>query len=297
MRGDRLPSELRRKVLASYIYRWTSDNPDRERAYRGIKGAPTIPLVSDDQWLREHSFWVTDRGTLDKRKKHAEPAYMSDEKGSSKAHATKKSPAQLQREIDSVLASPGSYSYGDAMEALDKKHEGAKRGGSLRSGHAPAVPKLARKTRWAPSHATKATAKDYRVMVRVEGAPKPVHVSPWMTHAQAEHAAKNHKAMVRDRGWTHVVEIEDRSGAITRLPRSHATMSNGFVPFDTWSDVLDAARRGDQLWYHAPLNIRPASVRVVKVFKNGSIRIDPMSRDADNFTADKGHLSRFRQRR
>lgn len=64
-----------------------------------------------------------------------------------------------------------------------------------------------------------ALAKDYRVSVRVEGAPKPVHVSPWMTLAQAEHAAKNHKAMIRDRGWTQVVEIEDKHGAVTRLPR------------------------------------------------------------------------------
>lgn len=64
-----------------------------------------------------------------------------------------------------------------------------------------------------------ALAKDHRVTVRVEGAPKPVHVSGWMTRRQAEHAAKNHKAMVRDRGWTHVVEIEDKSGAVTRLPR------------------------------------------------------------------------------
>lgn len=59
--------------------------------------------------------------------------------------------------------------------------------------------------------------KDYRVLVRVEGAPKPVHTSPWMTRAQAEHAAKNHKAMIRDRGWTQVVEIEDASGGVTRI--------------------------------------------------------------------------------
>lgn len=56
-------------------------------------------------------------------------------------HATKKSPAQLQREIDEVLASPGSYSYEEAMAALEKKHAGVKRGGSLRAGHAPVVPK------------------------------------------------------------------------------------------------------------------------------------------------------------
>lgn len=62
-----------------------------------------------------------------------------------------------------------------------------------------------------------ALAKDYRVLVRVEGAPKPVHISPWMTLAQAEHAAKNHKAMIRDRGWTQVVEIENANGTITRV--------------------------------------------------------------------------------
>jgi hypothetical protein len=59
-------------------------------------------------------------------------------------------------------------------------------------------------------------AKDYRVLVRVEGASKPVHVSSWMTRTQAEHEAKNHKAMIRDRGWTHVVEIEDKHGKVTR---------------------------------------------------------------------------------
>jgi hypothetical protein len=58
-------------------------------------------------------------------------------------HATKKSPAQLQREVDEVLAHPGKYSYEEAMEALEKKHAGAPRGGSLRSGHAPVVPKTA----------------------------------------------------------------------------------------------------------------------------------------------------------
>lgn len=57
-------------------------------------------------------------------------------------HATKKSPAQLQREIDEVLSAPGSFSYEEAMGALEKKHAGVKRGGSLRAGHAPVVPKM-----------------------------------------------------------------------------------------------------------------------------------------------------------
>ena len=66
--------------------------------------------------------------------------------------------------------------------------------------------------------------------------------------------------------------------------------------FSTWNEVLSAAAAGEQLWYQAPLDRSPKYVRVVKVFKNGSIRIDPLSRDVDNFTADAGHLSRFRYR-
>ena len=49
-------------------------------------------------------------------------------------HAAKKSPAQLQREIDEILASPGSFSYEEAMDALEKRHAGVPRGGSLRAG-------------------------------------------------------------------------------------------------------------------------------------------------------------------
>ena len=33
-----------------------------------------------------------------------------------------------------------------------------------------------------------------------------------------------------------------------------------------------------------------------KVYKNDKIRIDPLSNQADKFTADAGHLSRFRRK-
>lgn len=69
-----------------------------------------------------------------------------------------------------------------------------------------------------------------------------------------------------------------------------------FEPFNSWADVLLFASNGGHLWYQAPMDTRPRSVRVVRVYKNGTIRLDPMSRDADPFTADKGHLSRMRRR-
>ena len=65
--------------------------------------------------------------------------------------------------------------------------------------------------------------------------------------------------------------------------------------FAAWSDVLTAARNGAWLWYHAPMDLRAQSVRIVRVYKNGKIRIDPGC-GADLFTADEGHLSRFRTR-
>lgn len=69
-----------------------------------------------------------------------------------------------------------------------------------------------------------------------------------------------------------------------------------FLHFERWADVLAAARDGVHLWYQAPLDSRPRSIAVVKVFKNGSIRIDPLSNQADKFTATSSHLDRFRVR-
>lgn len=69
-----------------------------------------------------------------------------------------------------------------------------------------------------------------------------------------------------------------------------------FTTFSTWDEVLDAARRGDMLYYQAPLDRSPHYVAINKVYKNGTLRIDPLSRDADKFTADAGHLLRFRKR-
>ncbi len=51
--------------------------------------------------------------------------------------------------------------------------------------------------------------------------------------------------------------------------------------FNSWSEVLEYARSGAPLYYHAPLNVRPVRL-------GGVIR-----RTSDPFTADKGHLDRF----
>lgn len=65
--------------------------------------------------------------------------------------------------------------------------------------------------------------------------------------------------------------------------------------FASWDEVVEHVSGGGAVLYHAPLDASPRAVRVRHVFKNGKLRIDPLSRDADCFTADAGHLSRFRR--
>ena len=101
VRGDRLNREQRRHVLAAYMYRWTTGNVRRAEAYGtcpccGVPGGlpeptlrdesrmacrqhhPVIALQTDEEWLREHAFWVKKNGEMSVQRTHAEPAYMTE---------------------------------------------------------------------------------------------------------------------------------------------------------------------------------------------------------------------------
>ena len=66
VRGDNLPPTARAEVLAAFIYRWTSDNPSRKRAYARI-ARPRVPRITDEEWLRRYAFRVTKAGRLYRR--------------------------------------------------------------------------------------------------------------------------------------------------------------------------------------------------------------------------------------
>jgi len=83
-----------------------------------------------------------------------------------------------------------------------------------------------------------------------------------------------------------------------------------FATFATWPELLAYAATGEPLYYHAPLNVEP--VRIWKrepepglpcyAVRARSLRITPPDahgrgarRTADPFTADKGHLDRFKR--
>jgi hypothetical protein len=92
IRGDQLTPDMIRQVQDAFIYRWTSDNKRRGEVYHCDKcdvrnepyvntnsaeghQHPTIPLQTDEQWLKEHAFSFTNAGRLQPRR-HAQPAYL-----------------------------------------------------------------------------------------------------------------------------------------------------------------------------------------------------------------------------
>ena len=77
VRGTDLSPLARAEVLKVFVYRWTVENPNRERAWKGAKlHAPTMALVFDDEWLKDHAFWITKAGRLARNRQHAEPASL-----------------------------------------------------------------------------------------------------------------------------------------------------------------------------------------------------------------------------
>lgn len=66
-----------------------------------------------------------------------------------------------------------------------------------------------------------------------------------------------------------------------------------FESFDSWPDVLAYAERNGRIWYQAPLDLHPVFVLVMRVFKNGKLRLRA---DSLSFTADSAHLHRMRRR-
>lgn len=77
--GKDLTPRQRQIVLSAFGYRWTTDNLNRARNWHGVDGKPTVPLITDEQWLRKYSFYFTADGvSLAPRCHFAEPYYGSD---------------------------------------------------------------------------------------------------------------------------------------------------------------------------------------------------------------------------
>lgn len=125
VRGDQLTPEMLQQVQNAFPYRWTSENPHRtarpcdacdiNEPFVGGSAEghnhPTIPLQTDDQWIREHSFHFTNDGRLMARR-NAEPVYLAGEPESLSAMASLK----LAEFGENVLPPEPPEGYGEEEE-------------------------------------------------------------------------------------------------------------------------------------------------------------------------------------
>jgi esterase/lipase superfamily enzyme len=69
---------------------------------------------------------------------------------------------------------------------------------------------------------------------------------------------------------------------------------DGFLEFDSWKFLLAWAEFGNELYYHAPLDLLPRRVSCKRM--GDAIKVTPLvCTDADPFLADEGHMSRFKR--
>lgn len=68
----------------------------------------------------------------------------------------------------------------------------------------------------------------------------------------------------------------------------------GLQGFDNWLLVIAHVRLGRTTYYHAPMDHKAVRARC-KVLTPNTVRVFPLSADADPFTADVAHLDRFRR--
>ena len=79
--GAKLNADAREQVLSTFGYRWTVENETRARRWCATGGIepPTMPLVTDSEWLASYAFHVTKTGRLDTRRRYTLPACMADD--------------------------------------------------------------------------------------------------------------------------------------------------------------------------------------------------------------------------
>lgn len=77
---------------------------------------------------------------------------------------------------------------------------------------------------------------------------------------------------------------------LDETPRPTGRKAVGFEELTSWEAIRTIAATDAVLWYWGAMDYRPHQVIVVKLFKNGKIRVDQTSNQAYAFTIDPGHL-------
>lgn len=70
--GDKLTAKQVKEVKAAFVYRATTENGYPQRNPYGIR----TPAISDEQWLKEHAFYINTDGSLAAKPSYCEPFYL-----------------------------------------------------------------------------------------------------------------------------------------------------------------------------------------------------------------------------
>jgi hypothetical protein len=73
--GNKLTEEQREMVLTAFVGRDTVESPFN--SYGRIVGGGVFARITDEDWLRSHSFWFADDGTLMERNAEAHYPFPS----------------------------------------------------------------------------------------------------------------------------------------------------------------------------------------------------------------------------
>jgi len=74
IKGENLTLNQIKQVKAAFVHRPTTENNYPKRNPYGIK----IPAVSDEQWVKEHAFYIDANGSLASKPNYCEPFYLAD---------------------------------------------------------------------------------------------------------------------------------------------------------------------------------------------------------------------------
>jgi len=74
IKGENLNISQIRQVKAAFVYRLTTENGYPRRNPCGA----TVPAITDQEWIKQHAFYIKRDGSLAAKPANCEPVYMAE---------------------------------------------------------------------------------------------------------------------------------------------------------------------------------------------------------------------------
>ena len=77
VKGENLTPKQIQEVKSAFGYRWTIQNENRARNWQH-NNVPTVALIDDEQYIKEHAFYFRKDGKLASVPRHCVPVYLAE---------------------------------------------------------------------------------------------------------------------------------------------------------------------------------------------------------------------------